>query len=585
LVPAGMIGNSLRPTRIGTGGFVNLRRLRNAFPVAIQMIREQLKRTLPLRLRHWAYSSFLSLFRFARRPCGRNATVFFRCARAHPFSRIVRGRHPGWPGAAAARDRGKPLKILVLVTPCCWSDFVFPIIQLSQAMRGRNHSVSYLAGNGGHCVFLREQSRWTGKMCPGIYEEIDRHMLKSDEPLEVLDEMVTPELARQAVQWREENGDMPLGGLQYGGLPFWEIVKFSYLREMGPTPLPGPTDTINQIKEMPRLAEGFVRNYELIKRRLEANRPDAILIFSGFFYLERIALELARKMGIRVVGHENSNFRDRRIFDTSGQIGNNTSVSEKTWPPIKDRVLNPSQSERLDKYLAGVWNGANNTIRQAKSASAGQIRRQLGLKEGAPMALLIGQVAIDTVVLNDLKAFATSLEFIAGTIEIFESMPETTLVVRLHPFEASYFNNATFNELRKMRLPSNVRLVQGREINTYSLMRMADFGITSTSQAGLEMLAIGKPLISVGRAFYANKGFTRDAATREDLANAIREMSANPRLSEDQTQRVRNFLYHIIFEHQIEYDPDCLLFPPKSIDRIEAMLHGQDPVAYHRSAD
>jgi len=479
-----------------------------------------------------------------------------------------------------SHDSGAPVKILVFVTPCCWEDFVFPIVQISQAMRRRGHSISYIAGNGGHCVFLREQTRWTGKMCPGIYEEIDRHMLKGDETPEILDEMVSPELATRATQWLKENGDTPLGELRYGGLPFWEILRFSYLREMGPTPSPKPTDTINDFPPMARLAESFVRNYELIRQRLEESRPDAILIFNGFFLLERIALELARRMDIRVVAHENSNFRDRRVFDTSGQIGNNTSVSEITWPPIKDRVLDASQSERLDNYLSGVWSGANNTIQQAKPADAAQIRQRLGLKEGAPMALLIGQVAIDTVVLNDLKVFDTSLEFITETIKIFESIPEITLVVRLHPFEATHFGNATFNQLLQTDPPANVRLVQGREINTYALMRMADFGITSTSQAGLEMLAIGKPLISVGRAFYGNKGFTRDVDTRGGLAKAIEEMAANPILSPDQSNSVRNFLYHIIFEHQVEYDPDCLLFPPKSIDRIEAMFCGRDPVEY-----
>jgi hypothetical protein len=350
------------------------------------------------------------------------------------------------------------------------------------------------------------------------------------------------------------------------------MIKGSYGRLRGERVNPAPGDRVAELPGIEPLLEGFVIAHEAITAFLDRRRPDAVMIFNGLFYQERLLSELARQRGIRVLAHENSCFADRKIFDPSGYVGNCTSVVAATWPSVRARVLSAAQRRRLEDYLEGVYRGAQNTIRHDLPAAAERVRSQLNLGDGSRIALLLGQVPFDTVIIYDLHIFQSQLEFLSRTIEIFRSLPDYTLVVRLHPWEHEKFGDRTYHELQRLDLPPNVRFVSGRELNTYSLMRMADFGITATSQSGLEMLSMMKPLVVAGEAFYAHKGFTHDVPSAALFEPVIREAAAHPVLEEHRRRLLRSFLYHVIFEHQIAFDREHELFPPASAERIERLL-------------
>lgn len=529
---------------------------------------------LSYRQKLWLKLSWQALRGYLREPRPEAWQRFRHALAAHPFSSRVRGG-----GALLERDNlGRPLRLTILLTPCCWDEYTIPMVQLGRALERRGFEVSWLGGAAGGCSFFGTAGGdWSHERCLERFKVLEKVILGQAGSFHALNDRVTAEACQAAEEWFAQCGGEPVLTLTYDGWRVWDLIKgtASYGRQRSERVPMGPEETAASREGLPSLLKSFVISYETIRAYLSAERPDAVMIFNGLFYQERIMSELARRQGIRVVAHENSSFSDRKIFDTTGYIGNYTSVAARTWPSVRARVLDEAQRRRLAEYLQGVYGGRHNTIGQAPPAAAAEIRRQLGLAEDARLALLIGQVPCDTVMIYDLHSFDSSLAFIRRTIEIFRGMPEWTLIVRLHPQEADKFGDVTYGQLREGELPANVRLVHGRELNTYSLMALAEFGVTATSQAGLEMLSMGKPLVVVGEAFYAHKGFTADVPNAGLYEPALRQVAADPRLTPAQQGLIESFLYHVIFEHQIPYDRANALFPPEALDRIEALLRGR----------
>ena len=467
-----------------------------------------------------------------------------------------------------------PLKLTIFLAPCCWPEYVIPFVQLGQALARRGFSVSYLGGNAGPCSFFGSVEDWSEPRCRAQFESIDQTILGAEAKFQTFNERVMPQVRHLAEEWFAQHEHEPVRDLSYKGMNLWDKIKGSYVWLRREDIRPEPDETVAQHPGLDRFIKGFVINYETTQAYLEETRPDAILIFNGFFYQERIASELAQRLGIRVIAHENSCFADRKIFDSTGTIGNYTSVKSITWPAVRSRKLNAGQLARLDAYLKEIYRGTNNTIGQAAPVEEARIRQQLAIGPMDPIALFLGQIHIDTVVVYDLHAFQGMLDLMTQTIEVFRKMPDLTLVVRFHPREFEKWGDVMYQRVRELNLPANVRLVHGREINTYSLMALADFGITATSQSGLEMLSMRKPLVVAGDAFFAGKGFTFDVPAASQFESVIRDVARTPRLSEEQWGRCQSFLYHVIFEHQVPFDRINLLFTPEAVDRIDALLRG-----------
>jgi hypothetical protein len=183
-----------------------------------------------------------------------------------------------------------------------------------------------------------------------------------------------------------------------------------------------------------------------ISRALDEWEPTAIVIWGGTFYAERLAAILARRRGIRVIAVENTAFRDRIYVDAAGVTGNRHAVAH-CWHWLEARSLAPAERQHLRDYLAAVHSGAASWVPHADAAGRQAICDFLGVAPQKRLVLLIGQVAVDSVVLLDSPLFPDMREFILTTADIVSGHPEVHLVVRLHPAEAMWHDNLTLRRL------------------------------------------------------------------------------------------------------------------------------------------
>ena len=350
----------------------------------------------------------------------------------------------------------------------------------------------------------------------------------------------------------------------YDGIALEEVIKASLARYL--RCLYDPAQATHQLARR-QFFRDAVCCIEAIGKILDHWRPEAIVVWGGTFYAERIAAILARRRGMRVIAVENTAFRDRIYVDGAGVTGNRHSAAHN-WHWLESRVLTPQEQQRLYGYLNTVHAGDSSWIPQPNRASREELCARLGIAADRRLALLIGQVAIDSVVVMDSPVFAEMREFIVTTAEIMAGHPEYHLVVRLHPAEAMWHDDLTLRRLADWKRPANCSIVHSQEMNTYDLMRESELGITICSQAGLEMLSMGKPVVTAGRAFYAGKGLTHDVTSRAAYPAVLEEALKKPRLTHEQREGVEKLLYHLIFEHLAPFDRDGFSVTAQGIEML-----------------
>jgi len=350
----------------------------------------------------------------------------------------------------------------------------------------------------------------------------------------------------------------------YDGIALDEIIKASLARYL--RCLYDPSQPRHQAARLEFIADALCY-LEAFRRALDHWQPQAIVIWGGMFYAERIAAMLARRRGIRVIAIENTAFHDRIYLDTAGVTGNRHTAAH-CWHWLEARALTPLERQRLRDYLSRVHSGAASWVPQARTAGRDEICDSLGIERNRRLALLIGQVAVDSVVLLDSPTFHDMAEFIITTAEMVARHPEYHLIVRLHPAEAMWHDNLTLRRLEGWNAPPNCSIVHSQQLNTYDLMRESEVGITLCSQAGLEMLSMGKPVVTAGRAFYAGKGLTHDVPSRAAYPAVLEQALRSPRLTEDQRAGVEKLLYHLLFEYLVPFDRETLSVTPQAADHL-----------------
>lgn len=274
------------------------------------------------------------------------------------------------------------------------------------------------------------------------------------------------------------------------------------------------------------------RNLECLTRLttlLRRRHYDSALIPNSAVFEFRMAYDLVRQSRLPCVTFD---FVDRKeAIVATRDVPCVQLPTDDLWRADAPHELTPERETRVVALLRRRetlnWQeGEYNWHGQlAAAASVAQLREQLDLSPDRPTALLCPNIAHDTAVLGQTRAFASMAEWIQETVAWFARRPDWQLVVRCHPVEATMPSGEPVPELiaeRFPRLPNNVRVVEpAAPVNTYGLMRLCDLGLVYTTTTGLEMAARGIPVIVAGKVHYSGKGFTTDPHSAAEYFAAL----------------------------------------------------------------
>ena len=267
--------------------------------------------------------------------------------------------------------------------------------------------------------------------------------------------------------------------------------------------------------------------------------------------------EVARQERVKV-STWNVAYRKRRFIFSHDDTYHHTLMSEPLshW---ENNELSPAQEQDLMQYLASRREGMFDWIvfHRPTTQNAEDIAAKLGIDRRRPVIGLLTNVSWDAQLHYPANAFANMLDWLVQTCRYFATRPDLQLLVRVHPAEISGFppsRQSILGELRKHvpTLAPNIHIVPPESgLSTYALMSLCNSAIIYGTKMGVELTAVGLPVIVAGEAWIRNKGLTHDATTPEEYFKILECLPFPERLGAAQLSRARRYAYHFFFNRMI----------------------------------
>jgi hypothetical protein len=185
------------------------------------------------------------------------------------------------------------------------------------------------------------------------------------------------------------------------------------------------------------------------------------------------------------------------------------------------------------------------------------------------------------------NAFPNAIDWVLQTIRYFADRPDLQLIVRIHPGELLGHTRARQTMLDEITrcfsvLPQNVFVVRPESaISTYTVASQCNAVLIYGTKAGIELAAMGIPVIVAGEAWVRNKGVTLDAKSPREYFEILDRLPLKKPQSGNITERARKYAYHLFFRRMIPMpftspESGSLTEPEPDVEALDDLLPGQD---------
>ena len=291
---------------------------------------------------------------------------------------------------------------------------------------------------------------------------------------------------------------------------------------------------------------------EAVQRWLDEVRPDVVIAESGAHFMWRIAFELARARGIRVVCREiGKGGWDSHIYSLNAEcmFPNLTDI----WEESRHVPLSPQQLQDVNAFMRSLPAKTYASAETAPPAEdQGLVSPKLGLRRDRRVVVLFTGVTWDLATAGRDVGFDGMFDWIVETLRLAASLPDVQFVIRAHPAENTLSTRERALDRIKERwpdLPPNVITV-GPEtaMSVRGLCQIADLVLAYCSTTGIEAAIYEKPVMVCGAPHYRGKGFTIDIASRLEYVDIFQrwargELDHCPREASETARRY----FHLFF--------------------------------------
>jgi len=298
-----------------------------------------------------------------------------------------------------------------------------------------------------------------------------------------------------------------------------------------------------------------IRNY------LKANAIDSALLFNGRQSITRVALEIFRQNGIRVLTHERAEFQRGHLNVKPNAHCMSLEPFRDFWAAWAEVPLNRDALDATLKWLIQRRYGANlawipfNASYTRDSA----LRTRLNLSRDKRLWALFTSSTDETA--GDplwQGPYESQAAWVRDVVQWVARRDDVELVIKVHPnLGGNDYIGKAVGELQiyqemKGTLPANVRIVLPEDsVNAYSLADEADVGLTFGSTIGLEMAMLGKPVLLASRALYECGAKILTLRSKEALPGMLEECLH--RTTDREIQREAFRLAHYYFASELPF--------------------------------
>lgn len=278
----------------------------------------------------------------------------------------------------------------------------------------------------------------------------------------------------------------------------------------------------------------------------------------GIYVPQGLIGEVCRKNKMHVVNWNPAYRKQCFIFDHDDSY-HHTMMTEPT-----EKWMNMSWDEqresRLMQYLKSRWYGTEDWIWFHDSKPQFEfetIAAQFGIDPAKPCVGMLTSVMWDAVLHYPSNAFSNMLEWVRCTIDYFLKRPDLQLIIRIHPAEVRGTlpsRQRIADEIKRQYpdLPPNIIVIPPqRNVSTYAVMERCDSVIIYNTKTGVELAAMGIPVIVAGEAWIRGKGFALDVSDPDGYRKILDRLPLGRRMSDEDVLKARKYAYHFFFRRMI----------------------------------
>ena len=279
--------------------------------------------------------------------------------------------------------------------------------------------------------------------------------------------------------------------------------------------------------------EGTVVSAMALRRAFDEVKPDVVVTFNGRFFSHRVALELGRARGARVVTHERG-FEKNTIFLREGAT-HGLELFDRIWEDFHATPLSPSSLRRAIRIVHNRRYGKNLSWKAFSPAPTDleEVRQRLALDDRPVVAAFTS--SDDEWLMHPERRegpFPDSLDWIPATVAAARQSPELQWVVRFHPnLVGNGTNQQALQQAHALAsdLPENCRFVLPEDdVSSYTLSDLCACGVVYGTTLGLEMAARGKPVVSVARGWYGHTRLVHRVDNPASYLHVVRQAVRTP---------------------------------------------------------
>jgi predicted nucleic acid-binding protein len=366
-----------------------------------------------------------------------------------------------------------------------------------------------------------------------------------------LGDSLTPTDRADAEALAREASLVHLNDLHFHGVAIGEHALAGALRHFGRSDLGAEARGERVLR---RYIEAAALTAAAYARLIDELAPEVLVAHHGIYVPQGLAAAVARAKGVRVVTW-NPAYRRHCFIFSHDDTYHHTLLNEplESW---RDRPLSEAERARVTEYLRSRREGREDWIRFHRDPDYALTADRLDASK--PLIVALTNVFWDAQLHYPANAFPSQAEWLIDTIEYFSKRPDLQLAIRVHPAEISGSPPSRQRAADVIAghfpaLPSNIKLVGPESaLSTYALCDQADAVLIFGTKTGVELSAIGIPVIVAGEAWVRGKGFTHDATSQADYRAKLDLLPFGLRLPAEQQELALRYANHFFFRRMLE---------------------------------
>lgn len=284
---------------------------------------------------------------------------------------------------------------------------------------------------------------------------------------------------------------------------------------------------------------------------------DRVVLHHGIYIPQGTIASVARSAGVPVVTW-NPAYRSQCFVFSHDDTYHHTLMSEPTslWENIE---WTDDLEALTGQYLESRWTGTKDWISFQRSPEDDleSIQAEIGVDFGRPTIGLLTNVMWDAQLHYPANLFENMREWCLATIKYFAARPELQLLIRVHPAELRGWMPSRQPILGEIEtefpaLPPNVFVISPESsVSTYAAMYACDSVLIYGTKTGVELAAMGIPVIVAGEAWIRGKAVSIDPGSRDEYFRVLDRLPIGARLDPAVRSRAMKYAFHFFFRRMI----------------------------------